>query len=177
MAQNAYIHPATHLVPEDLGYFDVFFPAYGSRFRLKANFDISGYSNDSQVLLTALKKYGLMFADQGTTASATGASDAGFQTLLLEINYNKQIPFNNDYFEMVQSPYPIVRGFTPATLTCGNRSQNAAPYVPTWKPNCSPLSVSATVDYMRASNSAVAGPFWVVIVVLCTLQLFVLSDK
>jgi hypothetical protein len=36
------------------------YPANGQRFRLKASFDISGYTRDQQVVLTALKKYGLI---------------------------------------------------------------------------------------------------------------------
>jgi hypothetical protein len=38
---------------------------YGARFRLKASFDISGFSSGAQVLLTQLKQYGLILADGG----------------------------------------------------------------------------------------------------------------
>jgi hypothetical protein len=38
---------------------------YGARFRLKASFDISGFSPGAQVLLTQLKQYGLILADGG----------------------------------------------------------------------------------------------------------------
>ena len=36
------------------------YPPNGQRFRLKASFDISGYTRDQQVVLTALKKYGFL---------------------------------------------------------------------------------------------------------------------
>ena len=47
----------------------------GQRFRLKANFDISGFPTDAQVVLLALKKYGLILADNGSSWYITGAPD------------------------------------------------------------------------------------------------------
>jgi hypothetical protein len=38
----------------------------GARFRLKPGFDISGYSTDARVILTAMKHYGLILADNGS---------------------------------------------------------------------------------------------------------------
>ncbi len=38
---------------------------YGARFRLKANYNISGFSPAAQVLLTQLKQYGLILTDGG----------------------------------------------------------------------------------------------------------------
>jgi hypothetical protein len=43
------------------------YPRMGERFRLKSSFDISGYSPTNQVILTALKKYGMIVADNGNT--------------------------------------------------------------------------------------------------------------
>ena len=48
---------------------------YGMRLRLKANFDISTYSQTNQVILTAFKKYGLIFADIGSDFFISGAPD------------------------------------------------------------------------------------------------------
>ena len=45
------------------------------RLRLKANYDISGFSAKNQVILTALKKYGMILADNGTSMFITGAPD------------------------------------------------------------------------------------------------------
>ena len=47
----------------------------GMRLRLKANYDISGFSAKNQVILTALKKYGMILADNGTSMFITGAPD------------------------------------------------------------------------------------------------------
>jgi hypothetical protein len=47
----------------------------GERFRLKASFDISTFPADVQVILKALKKYGLILADNGSSWYLTGAPD------------------------------------------------------------------------------------------------------
>ena len=51
-------------------------PPMGMRVRLKANFDISGYSVTNQVILRALKKYGMILADNGGDWFISGAPDA-----------------------------------------------------------------------------------------------------
>jgi hypothetical protein len=48
----------------------------GMRLRLKAGFDISSYSAVNQVLLTAMKTYGLIMADNGSNMFISGAPDA-----------------------------------------------------------------------------------------------------
>ena len=48
----------------------------GARFRLKASFDISGFSPANQTILRALKKYGMMVADNGSAWFLSGAPDA-----------------------------------------------------------------------------------------------------
>ncbi|MDR3703554.1 MAG: hypothetical protein P4L56_28150 [Candidatus Sulfopaludibacter sp.] len=50
-------------------------PPMGMRLRLKANFDISGYSAQNQVILRALKTYGLILADNGSAIYISGAPD------------------------------------------------------------------------------------------------------
>ena len=47
----------------------------GMRMRLKAGFDISTYSPANQVILTALKKYGMIMADNGSSMYISGAPD------------------------------------------------------------------------------------------------------
>lgn len=49
---------------------------FGARIRLKANYDISHFSPHLQVLLTAMKKYGLILADIGSDMYISGAPDA-----------------------------------------------------------------------------------------------------
>ncbi len=47
----------------------------GARLRLKASFDVSGYSATNQVILNAMKKYGLILADNGSAMYISGAPD------------------------------------------------------------------------------------------------------
>jgi hypothetical protein len=70
--RNSYVWPARHYA-SDLT--DERFPPLGQRFRLKADFDMSGFSPEVQVILTALKKYGMMLADNGSSWFISGAPD------------------------------------------------------------------------------------------------------
>jgi hypothetical protein len=47
----------------------------GMRMRLKASFDISGFSATNQVILTALQQYGMIMADNGSNMYIGGAPD------------------------------------------------------------------------------------------------------
>lgn len=70
--QKAYIHPARHAASRNR---DPKLPPMGLRVRLKASFDISGHPKNVQVILTALKKYGMFLADNGGNWFITGAPD------------------------------------------------------------------------------------------------------
>ena len=50
-------------------------PPMGMKLRLKASFDTSGYSAANQVILKAMKKYGLILADNGSSMYISGAPD------------------------------------------------------------------------------------------------------
>jgi hypothetical protein len=47
----------------------------GQRFRLKPGFDTSGYSTEVRVILTAMKRYGIILADNGSPWYISGAPD------------------------------------------------------------------------------------------------------
>lgn len=70
--QEAYLWPATH---EASSITDPSYPPMGTRFRLKADFDISGFSRHNQVILRALKRYGMILADNGSPWFITGVPD------------------------------------------------------------------------------------------------------
>ncbi|MGD9954760.1 MAG: hypothetical protein AB7O74_14225 [Candidatus Nanopelagicales bacterium] len=53
----------------------IYYPPMGARFRLKASYDISGYPAQARVVLTAMKKYGLVLADNGSPWYFQGTSD------------------------------------------------------------------------------------------------------
>jgi hypothetical protein len=52
----------------------------GARFRLKANYSISGFGPQAQVVLTAMKHYGLIVADNGSNWFFQGTMDAGWDS-------------------------------------------------------------------------------------------------
>jgi len=68
----AYIFPARHKVNSTGGQYTL---PFGARIRLKASFDISGYSSTNQIILRAMKKYGLILADIGSNLYISGAPD------------------------------------------------------------------------------------------------------
>ena len=69
-SQRAYIHPATHYASNNSSP-DT--PPMGLRFRLKAGYDISGFSPEIQVIAQAMKTYGLIVADNGSNWYISGA--------------------------------------------------------------------------------------------------------
>ena len=71
-SQKAYVLPATHYASSST---DPNLPPMGLRLRLKASFDISGFSADNQVILTAMKTYGMFVADNGSDWYISGAPD------------------------------------------------------------------------------------------------------
>lgn len=70
--RNAYIWPARHKASSLSG---THYPPMGQRFRLKASVDISSFGPNVQVILQALKKYGMFLADNGSSWFLSGAPD------------------------------------------------------------------------------------------------------
>ena len=70
--RHAYVSPARHYASSST---NVNLPPMGMRVRLKANFDISSFPPSVQVILTALKKYGMFVADNGSNWYISGAPD------------------------------------------------------------------------------------------------------
>jgi hypothetical protein len=70
--QKAYVWPGRHYASSLTG---AQYPPMGARFRLKASFDISHFSATNQIILTALKLYGMMLADNGSSWYISGAPD------------------------------------------------------------------------------------------------------
>lgn len=94
--RRAYVAPASHCGPHD----NTALPPYGTRVRLKAGFSLAPYSGDALVILTALKRYGLILADQGSGWYVTGTSDPRWEGTLEQLNDHHVT--GND-FEVVQA--------------------------------------------------------------------------
>jgi hypothetical protein len=67
---TSYLWPARH---EAGSRSDPTLPPMGARFRLKANFNMAGYSAQAQVVLRAMQHYGLILADNGSNWYVSGA--------------------------------------------------------------------------------------------------------
>jgi hypothetical protein len=70
--RRAYVWPARHYASSLTG---TQYPPMGQRFRLRADFDMSGFSPDVQVILQALKRYGIILADNGAPWFISGVPD------------------------------------------------------------------------------------------------------
>jgi hypothetical protein len=99
-ARRAWQAPAGHCGTTT----DASAPPYGSRWRLKAGFDESPYSGPALAIVRALKRYGLMFADQGSSMFITGTTDRRWTQTIEDINQRHPIP--GDAFEVVAGPAP-----------------------------------------------------------------------
>jgi len=71
-SRKAYVLPATHWASSNTS---TSAPPMGMRVRLKASVDISTYPVQARVVLTALKRYGLILADNGSAWYISGAPD------------------------------------------------------------------------------------------------------
>src|SRR5438477_12418956 len=117
----------------------------GLRLRLKASFDISGYPADDRVILFAMKKYGLILADNGSAIFISGAPDNRWNNT--DLNLLKNITASS--FEVVSlgtvytdtnvptGPSPTISSFTanPTTVTA------ASPVTPSWATSNAPSNI------------------------------------
>jgi len=71
--RKAYVYPARHWASSQTS---SAYPPMGMRVRLKANVDISGFPAEVRVILTAMKKYGMFLADNGSGFFVSGAPDS-----------------------------------------------------------------------------------------------------
>jgi len=92
--QRGFIYPARHYASNSS---DPALPPMGLRLRLKKNFDISGFSEQNQVILNALKKYGMIVADNGGDWFISGSPDEKWDDD--DLNQLKNI--KGKYFEVV----------------------------------------------------------------------------
>jgi hypothetical protein len=73
--RRAYLYPARHYASSLT---DANLPPMGLRVRLKANFDVRPFPRQARIVLTALKRYGMIVADNGSNWYITGAPNRGW---------------------------------------------------------------------------------------------------
>jgi len=95
-SQRAFVAPATHYAS---ALTDPNLPRMGERFRLRADFDVSGFSPEARTILMALKRYGMMVADNGIEWALSVAPDERIPVLHEELRKVK-----GSDFEVVTAP-------------------------------------------------------------------------
>jgi hypothetical protein len=80
VTQTAFIWHARHQAGASS---DTNLPPMGARFRLRANFDTSSYPKDVRVILEALKTYGMILADNGSSWYVSGTQDEAWDNDIL----------------------------------------------------------------------------------------------
>ena len=73
--RKAFVYPARHFASDNT---DPNLPAMGQRLRLKASFDTSKYPKQARIVLEALKKYGMIVADNGSDWYISGSPSSGW---------------------------------------------------------------------------------------------------
>ena len=121
-----FVEPASHAAGTSSSILNVM----GMRIRLKASVDISGFSAANQVILTAMKNYGMIVADNGSNFYFEGTPDARWDDN--DLGNLKNIPSSD--FEVVQ--------MTPAW--------------PGWDANTAPTGAAPAINSFTASASTVA---------------------
>jgi hypothetical protein len=93
-ATNGYVWPASHTAGSTSGA-----PPMGTRLRLKAGRDISGFPAQMQKIFRAMKKYGLIVADNGTDMYVTGTMDPRWNNGVLNPAFHA---LTADDFEVIE---------------------------------------------------------------------------
>jgi hypothetical protein len=98
--RNAYVHPAIHCAGDTSS---AAAPPMGLRLRLKAGYGLGRFSGPARTIAEAMKRYGLIVADNGSNWYFSGSSDRRWNDEGLD--QLKQIP--GSAFEVVKSAADI----------------------------------------------------------------------
>jgi len=94
--RDAWVHPASHCAGDTS---DPSAPAMGTRLRLKAGYGLGDFSGGARVIAEALRRYGMIVADNGSNWYFSGSSDRRWDDG--NLNQLKRIP--GSAFEVVRS--------------------------------------------------------------------------
>jgi hypothetical protein len=105
---NGYVWPASHAAGSDAAA-----PPMGARLRLKASRNISGFTPEVQRIFRAMKRYGLIVADNGSDMFVTGTMDARWNNDVLNPAFSA---LTADDFEVVQLGWNVRAPQAPSNL-------------------------------------------------------------
>ncbi|MEZ4635847.1 MAG: hypothetical protein R2856_12955 [Caldilineaceae bacterium] len=120
--RRAYVWPARHFASslEDEQY-----PPMGQRFRLRADFDVSSFAPEIQVILVAMQRYGIILADNGSAWYISGVPDERWDNdMLRQLRQLQGSDFEAVDVSalMVSSDSGQVRNKNPMQFFCPSRS-------------------------------------------------------
>jgi hypothetical protein len=96
-ATNGYVYPASHRAGSNAAALPM-----GARLRMKASRDISGFRPEIQKIFRAMKRYGLIVADNGSDLYVSGTYDTRWDNGILNPAFRS---ITADDFEVVQLGY------------------------------------------------------------------------
>jgi hypothetical protein len=133
----AFTPPASHYAATTS---DPTAPPMGMRLRLKSSYNITGFSTQMQVILTAMQHYGLILADNGSSLFVTGVSDSRWGS---DLDSLKTVPASA--FEVVQMS-PVYTG--------SNYPTGAAPTISSFTASATHVSSGGSVTLSWSASSA-----------------------
>jgi hypothetical protein len=107
-ATNGYVFPASHRAGSQAGALPM-----GARLRLKASRDISGFRPEIQRIFRAMKRYGLIVADNGSDLYVSGTYDTGWDNGVLNPAFGALTASD---FEVVRLGYVAAPPAAPTNL-------------------------------------------------------------
>jgi hypothetical protein len=137
-SQAAFVPPASHWAANSA---NTFAAPMGMKLRLKANYDITPFSANVQVILAALKKYGMIMADNGSSMYLSGTPDDRWDND--DLHNLGQVPASA--FEVVQMN-PV--------YTAANVPQGSAPAISSFTANATTVSAGSTVTLSWQATDA-----------------------
>jgi hypothetical protein len=158
VTRKAYVAPASHWASNNTS---TSAPPMGMRVRLKASVDISNYPVQTRVVLSALKKYGMILADNGSSWFISGAPDERWNNDQLQALAN----IKGQDFEVVKmgtlytaDPTGTAPGIGNFTANPGSIHAGQAATLSWITTNATRMFVSPEVGYVREAASITVHP-------------------
>ncbi len=137
-SRQAFVPPASHWASSST---DTTLAPMGARLRLKSSFDISRFSPQAKVILTALKKYGMSKADKGSAMYISGAPDDRWN--------------NSDLATLSQVPASAFEVLTMSPLyTSSNVPTGPKPTISSFKASATTISAGQSVTLSWSVGSS-----------------------
>jgi len=137
-SKAAFVLPATHWASNTS---NAAAAPMGMRVRLKAGFNVSGYSAANKVILAAMKKYGMIMADNGSNMYISGAPDDRWNNDDLHTLGNLKAAD----FEVLAAP---------ATYTAANVPTGSAPHIASFTATATSVSSGTQVTLSWQATGA-----------------------